>query len=1484
MRTKFKAVSRGNFVKIRSLSFSGCLNTSAVVVNSTNGEDEFNFSVQFTDVEFVKNGRKDLPVAGSGLRVSACSENHCPFVSVNISDSLFEGNRGDQGPAVFAEHTELYINRSEFRGNEASFSGGAIQIQGQRSKLEIDSSVFSNNTCAFNLSTTSGMDAITNASVRREGGAINAWDVISVLLRNSVFTNNIACYGGGAITFMSRDLNLGQSQSTSTFDMKNCSFVNNSAHCPETSVNGIQQLSASLEQSGGALSSYSEGTIPTHWSIRDSRFIGNQGDNGGALYIVSRSLLNHSIIGSEFINNVCDTSGGAILMVEGHLHIVGVTITNCRALYGGGIMLLRTSSMHARALTPLRPTVFESNEAFYGGGLLCSAQSTIELFEVEFRNNTAFHQGGAVRLDDSLLPIFVHGGTFENNRALLGGAMGISAAANITLTSFNGRRTIFKNNSALVGGGLDYSPGHFALLDMKFRHVSFLGNHAISIDEIRERVSSPRNRTSSEWDHIDEFNNRILSQIPIETLAEILSTRTHLPNGQGGGLSMTINNIYPLAIVECLYSDVEFKWNTGRVGGGLSLHVPKLSFNRAGDLRCFPAYLVIETCRMFIFHNVSITENQALYSGGLFLTSPSSILCTCNHDRLGFNSTIQELLVQQINPFVPSTFQAKDVCTWIEKNSILDNEDVEGADAGSPVASLHVVDWPGPLKQVASGDLLAIPCISHKNRSCSNTLQIMIKDTYNQTIMCGTNDAELQLTLKSDNIAGETSYSAQRGLAKINRTSVIGINVDTNLTIETMFDSEIKVVRSFTTRACEIGEYTQGDYCVQCPPDQYGFNASKQHCNSCISNAYCPGRAALVPVQGYWHSTPFAPRMHKCFVEAACTFPNRSQILIDYYESNSEEVERQWEALNNYLKTSLNRPDFPGYNQCASGYCGILCGSCEQNYGKSIRGTCTKCPDRHAIACLLSTILFLWVLLVIGLNSLITLASTTTRIDLFRIELQLQRLRTRRPPRLTRGAAINSESAERALARRSTVSGRMWEPGDLRAHWILTQHLMATVQLTETLKIMVNYLQVVSTALCLPINWSKSMHSLLNVQAALAGVASEPIDTPFECNFNNWDQVHPATLAICLSTTNDLAEKLKRRLGHASWVTCVIVVSIITVHFSFIGIVSDMLRAVNCSRVDEIPSSLQEKFAQYSSEPGYHVWVEDTSQKCFTGEHLATGIVGIIGLVFALLSVVFIIVWLPLNKKHTTEHQFIARYWFLYQAYRREWYTSSWEAVILIRKAMIAAVAVFSVHLGPNLQASLCVGILAFAYILQVVIQPFKVETEQTKIAEYFNPITRYLRVKSIITKFILLSDSISLNGLESASLVSAALCFYSGILVNDSYSSSGGRNTITAVTILVNLLFLFYVLFRLYSGIHTSLDLYIETMDPAFMISHNNGPGLFSLCRKIYKVITLHKQCSETVENNNAVGDSSGDNNLVMYSRDRPSSIDTDEITQCEV
>lgn len=308
-----------------------------------------------------------------------------------------------------------------------------------------------------------------------------------------------------------------------------------------------------------------------------------------------------------------------------------------------------------------------------------------------------------------------------------------------------------------------------------------------------------------------------------------------------------------------------------------------------------------------------------------------------------------------------------------------------------------------------------------------------------------------------------------------------------------------------------------------------------------------------------------------------------------------------------------------------------------------------------------------------------------------------------------------------------------------------------------------------------------------------------------------------------------------------SWTTAVIVVSIVAVYFSFIDVVRELLKTINCIQLDDQGASTSSHvYDKYAVEQDGAVWAEDTDLQCFKGVHRLSAIGGIFGLTFELIATVLIIVWLPLNSHKRTSPNFIARYWFLYQGYRRKWYTYGWEAVILTRKAFLDAIIVFAVHLGPNLQAALCVGILLCALMIQTSFRPFIVDQETRIVPEYFGDFFKFIRLPSLGPKWVKLNDSVSLNGLESGSLFASLTVFFYAVVRNDSQSSQYGKTSLGAVTFLVNVLYLLFMLCRLYAGVHSIMDFKLELDDPSYMAVNPNGPGFVRFCKKACHIISL--------------------------------------------
>ena len=46
---------------------------------------------------------------------------------------------------------------------------------------------------------------------------------------------------------------------------------------------------------------------------------------------------------------------------------------------------------------------------------------------------------------------------------------------------------------------------------------------------------------------------------------------------------------------------------------------------------------------------------------------------------------------------------------------------------------------------------------------------------------------------------------------------------------------------------------------------------------------FCNEITGLIPVEGYWHSTPYSPLMRRCPVKEACSSVHRTEKLLEYY-------------------------------------------------------------------------------------------------------------------------------------------------------------------------------------------------------------------------------------------------------------------------------------------------------------------------------------------------------------------------------------------------------------------------------------------------------------------------------------------------------------------------------------------------------------------------------------------------------------------------
>lgn len=65
---------------------------------------------------------------------------------------------------------------------------------------------------------------------------------------------------------------------------------------------------------------------------------------------------------------------------------------------------------------------------------------------------------------------------------------------------------------------------------------------------------------------------------------------------------------------------------------------------------------------------------------------------------------------------------------------------------------------------------------------------------------------------------------------------------------------------------CSVGDVTvsSGDACQECPYGSYSLDPRNSSCDQCMPNAECPGGAQILPLPGFWHSSPRSHQLHRC--------------------------------------------------------------------------------------------------------------------------------------------------------------------------------------------------------------------------------------------------------------------------------------------------------------------------------------------------------------------------------------------------------------------------------------------------------------------------------------------------------------------------------------------------------------------------------------------------------------------------------------------
>ncbi|MDR1941148.1 MAG: hypothetical protein LBQ47_02360, partial [Endomicrobium sp.] len=212
---------------------------------------------------------------------------------------------------------------------------------------------------------------------------------------------------------------------------------------------------------------------------KDIEFIGNRGQNGGAIYAISNTGITFSG-DSSFTNNTALTYGGAIYATDTNINFLGNTsfASNTAANYSGGAICLTRSN-----LTVSKDAEFIGNKAERHGGAVTAVSNTTIILSgnSSFSNNAALAYGGAIYAYDAINMSFQGSASFTNNTSDIGGAV---YAGNNTAITVLGNLS-FADNAALGSGGGIYLRNSSLLVEGYDTTTIFKNNTAYSGSAIR---------------------------------------------------------------------------------------------------------------------------------------------------------------------------------------------------------------------------------------------------------------------------------------------------------------------------------------------------------------------------------------------------------------------------------------------------------------------------------------------------------------------------------------------------------------------------------------------------------------------------------------------------------------------------------------------------------------------------------------------------------------------------------------------------------------------------------------------------------------------------------------------------------------------------------------------------------------------------------------------------------------------------------------
>ena len=277
------------------------------------------------------------------------------------------------------------------------------------------------------------------------------------------------------------------------------------------------------------------------------------------------------------------------------------------------------------------------------------------------------------------------------------------------------------------------------------------------------------------------------------------------------------------------------------------------------------------------------------------------------------------------------------------------------------------------------------------------------------------------------------------------------------------------------------------------------------------------------------------------------------------------------------------------------------------------------------------------------------------------------------------------------------------------------------------LRIFMNYSQIFSLLVAIPISWPSVLDSSLSVSIKTSAIGDQLLS--FDCFFNSKHSQFSSRTVFFKALFIALNPFCFIFIGLIAWVS----------YFKYKrrsifknkDLINNVITTIVIICFENQPTIIKNSFSMlqcmnlYREDSSLLFLVQDYDVKCWEGQHLrwTLGLVIPCLILWVLAIPSFMIYILVKNKNVLDTEEMARRYSFIYNGYRPE--KCYWEFSILVRKIILICVIIFGGLHSTSLQIYLFFIVILFSYIFQVKNQP------------YSSPILNRLETISLISLII---------------------------------------------------------------------------------------------------------------------------------------------------